>query len=517
MPPTLCQFQESALETVLRSLASARNSLPTFLLVGSPGIGKRVIASEVARRIGIEFVEVRLDGAPAKVLEVLCGSNSTETQTTDGELRVAGPRLVYLSHLEGLHHSLFRLIAGLLQTGTYTDASGETYRINEDAWIGAGLSLGAAANVTPEHWISAAFHLTVRISEPTDVPCFLHVARNVIAEIFTNVEVSDEIGELLAAHRLNHQNFHAVRRWMISAYTKSPGMPISVESVKRAILEDLDWTIRSLEYKGRRLEVRHVERWLSQIGPAYQPLALRLVWLLANKYFIGQDEYYRALNRLVEESQVPVSQVVSFCKWQPLGRSAPHMAHDIKNCSRWKVGSDIDLSLPATSWPQMPVGNPAFILSDDFVGSGLTLSRLGKGDTGAALRNLSTLYPDAAFILIVMVAYEKSLADAIATINKMLGKSLRVCIYRLLTEADRCFSPSSILLPTEGERKQVRDLCLASRAKYFKSLSSNFVFGFESTASFFAFYNSVPNNSLPILWHDQAKWFPLLPAGGSLS
>ncbi len=47
-------------------------------------------------------------------------------------------------------------------------------------------------------------------------------------------------------------------------------------------------------------------------------------------------------------------------------------------------------------------------------------------------------------------------------------------------------------------------------------LPKKFIYGFEQTGAFFAFYNSVPNNSLPVLWHDQGEWQALLPASKTL-
>lgn len=516
----LCDFQESVVEAILKGLASARAILPTFLLVGSPGVGKRRIASEIASRVAIEFAEVRLDASPADVIDALCGNAinaEAQPEVAPGELGHVNPRLLYLSHLEALHPSLFQTISRILSKKTYTDGAGRDWKISENLWVSAGLSLATGVNVGPTHWITTGFHLNVGVPDPVDASCFELVAVNVLAELFGNIQVNSDIGHLLAAHKLKDQNFYAVRRWVVSAYAKSSTGLVEADSLKKAIFEDLEWLIRGIEYRGRRLELRHVDRWLSQISSEYQPLAVRLLRLLAQKYFIAADEYYTALGTLIQRAEVQTNQVVSFCKWQPLGKSAPHLAHDLKNRARWKVGPDIDFTLPEESWPQLSSTNPAFVLPDDFVGSGMTLSKLGKTKLGEALHRLSSRYPNATFILVLMVAYEEPIAKAIQSINKFLSRPMRVCIYKLLTDVDRCFSSSSGMLPLESERKYVRDLCLSSRSKFFRSLDSTLVFGFENTASFFAFFNSVPNNSLPILWHDQADWFALLPASGILT
>jgi hypothetical protein len=519
---TLCDFQETALNSVLAALNAARSALPSFLLIGSSGVGKHLIASQVAHQVGIEFVEVRLDLSRRDVVEILCGVSDlageiSRTGIPQGELAHLGPRLLYMSHLELLDPSLFHTIATILNRRFYTDQAGREWRISDDLWLAAGLTLTAKSNVGPNHWLTAAFQVLVTVPDPCKPPSFQAVAENIATQYSTGATISSEVGELLAAQKPFGQNFHAVRRWIASACAKGTINRIDASSLQKAIIDDLEWSIHRIEYRGSRLERRHVERWLQQMDPKFHSIALRLVWLLAQKYFINVDEYYRALGILIDSLDIKANRLVSFCKWQPLGRSAPHITHDLKNRAHWKIGSDVDFGLPESAWPKIPVSNPIFVLADDFVGTGLTVSRLSKKGSHSPMMRLASKYPNASFALLLVVAYEESLADAIASINRLLARPIDVYVYRLLTTADQCFSPASTMVPSSSDQLLLKQLCIWARSKYFRTLESKHVFGFEQTGSFFAFFNSVPNNSLPILWHDQADWCALLPSSGILT
>jgi len=507
---------------VFTALDAARSTLPSFLLVGSSGVGKRLIASEIARRVGIDFVEVRLDLSRRDVVETLCGApdlaeEGSRSVVAPGELGHPGPRLIYLSHLEALDPSLFHAFAAFLSRGVYTDRSGKEWRISDNLWLAAGLTLTSAGSVGPNHWLTAAFQVLVKIPDPTTPGSFQSVAENITSHYSVGNIVGSDVGELLAAQRPIGQNFHAVRRWIGLACVKVTNSLIDTDSLQKAIIEDLEWAIHRVEYRGGRLELRHLERWVEQMDPKFHSIALRLVSLLAQKYFITAEEYYRALGILIENVGITPNRLVSFCKWQPLGKSSPHITHDLKNRARWKVGSDIDFALPETAWPKLPVTNPVFVLADDFVGTGLTVSKLIEKGIHSPLMRLASKYPNASFALLLLVAYDKSLAEAIASINNLLQRPIAVHIYKILTTADQCFSPASTMVPLSSDQLLLKQLCIWARSKHFRSLDTKHVFGFERTGSFFAFFNSVPNNSLPILWYDHSDWSALLPASGVLT
>lgn len=84
----------------------------------------------------------------------------------------------------------------------------------------------------------------------------------------------------------------------------------------------------------------------------------------------------------------------------------------------------------------------------------------------------------------------------------------------MFRDEDQCFSPTSRIFPDVHHQDLLRDFCVQVAAEHFPSLPSHMRLGFEDTAAITVFFDTVPNNSLPVLWHDQGTWHPLFPASG---
>jgi hypothetical protein len=407
----------------------------------------------------------------------------------------------------------------VLGSRSYLDASGKSWKVSGEVWLVVGLTPTASANVGADHWLTSRFDLRLALNGPQEAADFQTVVLNCAKKWSKSVDLAADLGDVILGMSPIPDNLHAVRRWIDTA-VGAGGLdsPVKIDpaALNAAIIADLSWAIRKIEYRGKRLELRHVNKWLSQIPLPIQPLAVQLIRQLAERYFMTAEEYYRALSLLIEQAAIAPDRVVSFCKWQPLGKSAAHLSHELKNQGRWKVVDDIDFALPESAWPRLPHRNPVFVLTDDFVGTGRTLNSLTEPEGRAPVVRLAKRYPDSTFVVLLLVAYEEPAAATVTSLTKLLGNRITIVVYKTLTAADRCFtSTSAIVAPARQET--LKKLCFSSRAKYFPTLPTKFVYGYEQTGAFFGFFNSVPNNSLPILWHDQGTWFPLLPASKVLN
>ena len=149
------------------------------------------------------------------------------------------------------------------------------------------------------------------------------------------------------------------------------------------------------------------------------------------------------------------------------------------------------------------------VVVDDFVGSGQS----GAADVS---NNILPLFREyiaepghrALLLYAAIVGYERGLERII----EALSTDGSVVCYRYLSETDKAFSPENNLFETVDQRLRARDIA----ANIGSSLEKNHPLGWEDSQGLIVFPESVPNNTLPILWKVGAKykgrpWTPLFP------
>jgi hypothetical protein len=115
--------------------------------------------------------------------------------------------------------------------------------------------------------------------------------------------------------------------------------------------------------------------------------------------------------------------------------------------------------------------------------------------------------------LLVVAGFEEALKRVHSTIRSYRDR-IELIPGHLFRDEDQCFSPTSRIFPEVAHRDLLRGFCMQVAEKHFPSLSRRMRLGFEDTAAIVVFFDTVPNNSLPVLWHDQGTWDPLFPASG---
>jgi hypothetical protein len=189
-----------------------------------------------------------------------------------------------------------------------------------------------------------------------------------------------------------------------------------------------------------------------------------------------------------------------------MGKSAERVAHTLRNQANWSVVGEIDLSMPATEWPRLERPQH-FIVADDFVGSGDSLKRILERQD--KVPQLLTQYPASDLSVFLVAGFERAIRRLQRSLS-VFGSRARMAVDIIYNESDRCFSETSLILTDPSVRESMRQYC----ERQFAFLGPNMRLGYKKIGSLCVFFDSVPNNSLPVLWFDQGEWQPLFPASG---
>ncbi len=516
-----CPHQEKYAEQLVSLALNHQFPMKSILIVGPRGSGKRTISQAAAQDMGMDFVEVPVNDAAISVSKRLFGSpfyrDTVEAdRSPPGELGRDSPTLLYLSGLQHVDIALCQDLQRLVTTRKYIDSFGVSWSVSEDLWIVAGFVYPERdRTINIDHWLCRAFTYRLEISPYVLSSELICVCENIIREYGSALEADLDIVDQLPFVLNAPDNLHALRRW-IEAIVCSPENfdSFSVDSLMWAIRRDTYGLLDRLIYRGYTLPPDRLESWYNQFPPELQPLAVHLVNQIDQQYYIGQREFYDIVNNLIANTGIQRNSTVVFCRWQGMGHSAPRLAHVLKNMAKWKLTVDLDLDKPEKEWPSLIANvDHYFILADDFVGSGKTLVSL-SASTSAGLPRLLTKYPESKALVLVVAGFEEGLKRA-RTAFSSFRERIRIIPGRLFDSADGCFDAKSRIISDPNQRKLLRDFCILAAKKHYPALPKGIRLGFGYVGAIIVFHDTVPNNSLPIIWHDEGSWFPLFPASGT--
>lgn len=525
MSPTLTESQKALVEQLQHLALSSVSHFPSTLIYGPAGVGKRKVTNQLADELGLEMFEINASDSADFVATRLFGASGNKPMggsfdTIEGELVRSDEAIVYLSGFDGLnddetfHHSLYRVLA----KRTFVDLAGKERRIGDGLWIIASMRERNNPTVIPSvdlnHWLCTHFEHQSRLEAPRTLEELRTVVDGMFQEYGCSVhELSTP--QLLEMVRDAPDCLRALRRWIANAARhRRKNAVVTADNLFQAAIHDLESVCARLRYCGHVLDVSTIERWAAQFGEL-RSVAFHLLRWIAREYFISDREYFKAIEELIARSGISSGTRVVFCKWQSEGQSGPRVANQVRNRAHWRINSgyEIDLTRDEVDWPRLDVrASHQLVLVDDFVGSGQTISRLFVGDEAPVPRLLAKL-PHARLWIGIIVGFEVAFRDALRAIGEHESR-VKVTPYKLLTEQDKCLSDTSRIFADPETREKVMQFCLQAASKHYPSLSHNLRLGFNDTAALVVFHDTVPNNSLPIIWHNEGTWFPIFPASG---
>lgn len=525
MTAKLTQSQEALVEQLQHLALSSVSHFPTTLICGRSGVGKRKVVSRLADSLGLEVVEINASDSAEFVGSCLFGRSSKEAggesfRAAGGELGRSGEIIIYLSAFDGLSNdeAFQQVIYRALAKRTFVDAAGEERRLGDGLWLIAALRESrespSEASVDLNHWLCTHFEHQLRLESPRTLEELGTIVDGLLQEYGCSFQEPLSAG-LLEMVRDAPDCLRALRRWIAGAARhRTKDAVVSMDNLTRAVIHDLDSVCVQLRYCGHALDVYRLEQWAAQFGEL-QAVAFHVLRWIAREYFISDREYFQAIDALIRRSGISNRTHVIFCKWQSEGQSGPRVANQIKNRAHWRIdaGCEIDLTRDEVGWPQLDAdASYQLVLVDDFVGSGRTISRLFAGDD-APVRRLLAKLPHARLWIGVIVGFEEALRESLCAIGEY-GARVTITPYKLLTEEDKCFSDASRIFANPIARNRVKEFCLQTAKTHYPGLSRNLRLGFNDTGALVVFHDTVPNNSLPIIWHNEGTWFPLFPASG---
>ena len=143
------------------------------------------------------------------------------------------------------------------------------------------------------------------------------------------------------------------------------------------------------------------------------------------------------------------------------------------------------------------------VLIDDFAGTGRTLVDGLRLHLDALKRANSS---GIRIIVVVVVGFDEA-RGRIERFVRENGLEADVYLCDELGIEDRAFSESSKVFPTPEEREHAKQIAESSGIR----LDKKYPLGYGNTQSAIVFYQSCPNNTLPILWSAKGGWSPLFP------
>ncbi len=498
-------------------LMAGGGKFQNVLFVGPKGCGKQTVGQELATSFGVEFVRVPMDDTAGAISNCLFGTREEAARAANG-----GPlpgvfgtsqTLLYLDRFHAVPPDLFLPMQQVISRRRYYAADGANYRLSDDLVVVAGLrDREPDAKVTPEHYVCTAFPARVDFAVPSDEAELINIAKGILSTLDPRRTLAPDVGTLLREVARGEDHLHAFSRLLRLSVGRVLGTgPIDAAALQSARDQDIESHLSRIEYRGRTITGAEFYRWQAQFPAALHPVTVDIVRLIAERYYLATRCYWESLDCLLAESGLTSIGRVVFCLWQPLGKSNPAIMHDVKTHQKLRVMQHLDLTAQPDAWPRLtPNPPPVFTIVDDFLGTGETMCSLWEKQPRPLVRLLEE-HPDSRAIVIVIAALAEGVRRVEESLRQQFGGRVRLHVGMRFDERDRCFSEASRAVPLPANREQLRQFCEEVGKRYFPK---KFWFGYEDSESLVVFPGTVPNNSLPILWHDEGGWFPLFPASG---
>lgn len=271
----------------------------------------------------------------------------------------------------------------------------------------------------------------------------------------------------------------------------------SVASLSSAPLRHHEADIyRVLEHLNHIKSQSEVERWLLNFN-SYEERTLAIKLLFHIHYYdltqtrILCEQLHQRLGRTVGRNIDRRRQVVYVTFGGP-AKSGETIARYYRSANH--IPADKFISAERLLHDQQPASNKTYVILDDFIGSGTQMTKFWA--------RLESNWKACNWIYLSLLGYE-------AGINHISRQTnLKVKTVHQLTERDKVLSPSALVY-SGAELEDAKRML----EHYGKQLYRQHPLGYENGQGLVVFHDSVPNNTLPVIWSTN-NWSPIFRRHG---
>lgn len=276
-------------------------------------------------------------------------------------------------------------------------------------------------------------------------------------------------------------------------------------------ISHLSERLAGFRYRGRAIETATIRKWLDQFDGSQEQ---RMMFRLASGIRTYDEDTVRTkmheafgiVMRNIRTTIVPRARVRNDILVSPLddspaksGSTYCRLFVSENQISTQSVNTleSLERRFPTNSDIQR------LVLIDDFSGTGSTLVaglhkhlELFRSVNSAGIR----------IIVIALVGFSQA-REYIERYIEQAGLDADVYFCDELGAEHKAFSPSSLVFPDPAERDLARQVAEAKGVE----LERRIPLGYKDTQGLVVFYQSCPNNTLPIFWSQNRDWSPLFP------
>lgn len=139
----------------------------------------------------------------------------------------------------------------------------------------------------------------------------------------------------------------------------------------------------------------------------------------------------------------------------------------------------------------------SLIFVDDFFGTGQTAVDFWNSQP---IQNIAGRFPSIKLYYMALAALKKGVDNVEKYTN------FKVICPEIFDEEYRVFSDKSFIFPEKKKRESAKQVCKI----YGEDLEGKkYALGYKDSEALIGFHHNIPNNTLPIIWSDKKRWFPL--------